>query len=1496
AVAAAAAASPTIRAQAHADVVARDLADETSLSALREHARQSRDATLVVDALVRALRSAPPNVDARLFAARAAELAGWADEQLDDVALAAWAWRRLLVVAPDDKHAQGELGRLASRLAEAEEHLAAADREAGGSIDARRRRVRALLGVPEREGEIVDDVAAILAASPGDQVALSALERAMRRFSGDDLRRAAELRESAGPESTRGAARSERIEAALRRGDVAAALGLATSDVAPEGAPIVVALALRLGGPSELAVGLARAGAALRPRAPYLAAAARAARSAGSIEDARHFAEEAMRDAPRELRGAAELAELAAAHPGALPLDAASNALERALGGIGARGRWALALASVAEASKETPLAAAWTRRAWSLRPGDPEVARLWILRAIAVGDPELIAEVVRATVELVTSLAPIADALAAAMRALFADDARTGEVVARELLGLGAARLAPVRTALIGAQTAPPALLIATEERWLASGASAIERPRVLLAIAETARNSGDFSRAADAAARVIAEPEADPQIKDQALALLAGLAGQPLGPDAELLLRGALAERASVEARRLLDSAPRARVNADLEDKLRAAADALRALGRDLWDLADDRDAALRTWLSGAKLLGEEGVDRLEADIAHFGGEDAARDALFELTRRDEMLDDASARSFARQVRTEAFRLRAFERVLAHPPTWLEPMSLAREAAARASDPAAILPEIEALALRHGRLEVLDEVYGIAAGRAPGRYGARGVHYRAARVLDRVGRGDEALTHAVRAFSSVPSEGAMLMMLERLARGSSRADLAVNALVEAADQADDPAKKATWLDRAASIVGDESTLPEERFDLLLRLFLTAPTARTAEGLVQATRAAIAADPASRETWTERLLRAHRKVESHLGYGERLPVLSVVVRAAGELDGIDRAIDLLAKGVESTPPSDLEPLRAVAEEIAARDPEAARGWLDREKGGGTIRAHLAWGSGDPDRAIELLAEHTPSDVDLDGNPAPELQYLETWAPSARDKRAIARAWEAFGRHHGPAGDLEAARALDEAGQTAEAARMLVDAWRNRENAPPEVVRQILELGRAILPHAGADAALVEMLEADLHANPDGEARDMIVRWREVAELRATRLGDRHGALESLVEGGRLAPADDDLWNEIAELAESIGAHDRLAAALAQRLQRARPDKRVNLLRKLARVLEHDLGRDDEAAERWAELVRLLPLDAEAADALERIAERRGDSAELLDLLRARAARLPVGHAERTRALRRIARELGGVQGRRGEVLSALREVHQQNPGDMEVAVQLSHLARSAGDLGTAAEALMRAFRSATCDNARVHLAIEAARVLLELHDHDTASRLLHEAASGNLEAEPRALDLVRLQLEVAIARSDAREEALARIRLAELDVHSSPDRRAAHFAAAAKSLLSMGETVRAKDLTWKAARALPGDVGIAAQLVELEFAGGARRQASAEDGELLGLLGQIEHSANAPADVLAVIAFGRAELLDLARGAGAGYQDLNAWPEEVKSKALVQL
>lgn len=1498
-----------------------DVADERALAELRDHALANGQPNVLCDALVRALRAAPPAPARWAFRAAALELAHAAEERLEAPALASWALGRARDALGVDEEIERPLGRLQPRADAHAAQLEAALRDAettdrAARVEGRRWAIRLLLDRPDEAAALIRLAEAALDETPGDPIVLKALERVAAAAPADLADAALQVRERASStEAERQQIRQLRAEASIRRGDAAAAHALLTEakDARAAAAPWVLAIAEHVGGTSELAEALATLEMPTpRERAVVLAAAARAARAAGDGARARAFGEEAMRVDPRDVRGAVQLAELAVEAPGSLPGPLAAAALERALAGVGARARWCLALATLAEQAEEPPLASAWTRRAWSLRPGAPEIARAWIRRAVAVGDAELIVEIVRTATAQVSSTAALDAELGLALGALARLEPRLFERTAREILALGGARNAAVRGAILQ-PFAPAPLRLSTLERWLASGTEAAARGAVLLEIATIARDAADAAgrgRAADALCRALAEPAATHDERVRARAMLAAFVDEPLDPDAELGVREAIAQRDAEELAATLATGHVRRLPAGADLRLRAVADAYRALGRDLWDLAEDQDAALRAWLEGALLLGAGGVDRLEADIAHFGGEAAARDALFELAHHvpdvREFLQTDGPWPLGRVANglIGGFQTRAWDRVLRWPPKWVEPVSLAREAAAIAADPAALLPALEEVAARLHRPEMLADVYEIAAGRAAGRYGERGVRYRAARVLDRLARPEEALTQAIRAFGAVPSEGAILVMLQRLARTTGEADATVRALIDAAEQADDTEKRAVWLDRAATIAGEGVEDPSERVDVLLRLFLTAPSAKTIAAVAESIRGAVELDPGSRETWTQRLLRAHRKVEPKLGYVDRLPVLAVVARAVAELADVPAALELIAAGAASTPRSDLDPLREVAEEVARRDPEGAIGWLDRNPAGAVVRAHVAWGAGDADRAITLLVEHAAEPDELgfeeEGDTSGrELALLEAWAGHAQDKRVVAAAWGRFGKA-AAGGEIETVRALLEAGQLEDAAHALVHAWSSREGAEPERLDELVRLAREVLPLIGLYAELANVLEQDLARVADVDVETRVARWRELAVIRGEHLRDRGAALDALVEAGRAMPTNDDLWSEIAEVAESIGAHDRLAAALAQRLQRARPDRRVTLLRKLARVLEHDLGRDAEAAERWAELVRLLPLDAEAADALERIAERRGDRNQLVDLLRSRAGRLPVGHADRTRALRRVARELDAQPGRRAEVLAALREVHRQAPGDGEIALQLARIARSAGDVSTAAEALMRAYRAAPLAPERLGIALDAARALLELHDHDTAGRVLREVSTApGFERDPRALDLLRLELEVAIARGDAREEAQVRLRLAELDVDAPPARRAANAATAARALLSLGEAERARDLAWLAARLVAADAACLALLVEVELgptSGRAAGEARSYDDELLALLAQVPHGAHEAPELLALVAFARAELLDRRDGVGAGYRDLHGWPEEVRAQPLVQL
>ncbi|MBL8722326.1 MAG: hypothetical protein JNL79_40465, partial [Myxococcales bacterium] len=530
---------------------ARDPADEHALAALREHARLRRDPGSVVDALLRGLRGA--ELDSHVVGARAAELAGWADEQLDDPNIAAWAWRKLLERIPEDRRARDELTRLQPRIARASQRQEDARNRATSEDPVVRATAlcglaEILLSRPDRAADAVDVLVSALRADPGRASPLIA--RAIRCLLPAEVE--AVVSAAVAIPELHATAVPLQLELRVRRGDLRGAAQAAQGS--EEASVLELALSVLTGGLPELGRALERYAPTLtvpRERAALLAGAARAFRTASLPIDARRAAEAALRLDSREARGAIELAELAAGSGAdAVGPALASLALERALGLVGARGRWSLALAALAERDEELTLAAAWTRRAWALRPADPEVATAWLRRAVALGDLDLCAEVLETVARSVARLSAIAEPLAHTLRRLASDpEGREAySAAARLLLSLGAARYPAIFTALRENAATHPDLAIAALERWIASSAPVSERGPALLEIAQIAREGasggGDESRAVEALARLLEDPDAPRALREEARKELLSLESTPLDPDAELLVRGVVAD----------------------------------------------------------------------------------------------------------------------------------------------------------------------------------------------------------------------------------------------------------------------------------------------------------------------------------------------------------------------------------------------------------------------------------------------------------------------------------------------------------------------------------------------------------------------------------------------------------------------------------------------------------------------------------------------------------------------------------------------------------------------------------------------------------------------------------------------------------------------------------------------------------------------------------------------------------------------------------------
>ncbi|WP_437925061.1 tetratricopeptide repeat protein [Sorangium sp. So ce291] len=291
----------------------------------------------------------------------------------------------------------------------------------------------------------------------------------------------------------------------------------------------------------------------------------------------------------------------------------------------------------------------------------------------------------------------------------------------------------------------------------------------------------------------------------------------------------------------------------------------------------------------------------------------------------------------------------------------------------------------------------------------------------------------------------------------------------------------------------------------------------------------------------------------------------------------------------------------------------------------------------------EPDERIFLLEDAAAVARDLAGDGERTMRYLEQLLPlqdDARTRAALERLYERHGRHR-PLIDLLTAELPRLAGDAAERLRerialLWIEGAGDAPSALP-VIEQLLDAH----PRSSAAFALLERVlaaippeqapagEAVARATPraarqrsavllarryrEAERPEDLVRvleiqlegadvddrpalLREIVRLRRDALGDEPGAFARLAELVELRPSEPGDRVELAELAERLGRHDRLAEVLAAAEPRAADAQQALALVRDAALLRRDrLG------------------DAEGAIALFRrlfsLAERHGDAA-----------------------------------------------------------------------------------------------------------------------------------------------------------------------------------------------------------------------------------------------------------------------------------------------
>lgn len=1306
-------------AEAWIEAACADPVQSAPFDALRDRAGATGDVEPLVEALVRVVATARPDVTAPrgLLSRLALELASIAEGAGDDPILAVWAYERASAFDPAQADATA-LARAQTEVAVAEreadikkaEH--AADRESGAGREARlealRRLARALGKSPITEERAFATLAAVCRADVRDESAARSLMFVFERAPENVTR--SELYETV---------LRARLEASLpKREHVRARLELASlvrheqsgrrpldellpllerSDLDTFGASHGLLAALAAGSERDEARALVALSIhAERHTAALLAAAASDAfRRAGALSDARKQAERALDLDPACSRGASALARVAASIGGR----EAAVSIERALSSIVPRAWLCDALARCLEDIGEHELAFAWTHRWLALSPSDRR-ATSELLRRCQIGtDERRIADALTWVLAQPDPPNERASLVLDGLVLLYSlDRAKGGQIARRVLDVLGPSAAVRERLATIADDHEDAGLSIALLERTVASDA---EAPADLyLELAHRRSAVGDFDGAAQELLRAT-QAEIDPALILDTADDLEQVAQRDEGPNGSRTLPHGLGSDGLValwEVRARACSAllglgssvrpeedgaepserePRRRTKRAVTRAV--TAEAWRVLGALRWDLAYDPRGAELALYSAAEAAGDLAGYRLYAsDLCELAGPEKGIAALFE---RLASLADApepgrvalalAAGLHAAEHGFATFALEGALAVLEIDPSNAEAISLAESQAAHVE----------------GGDAAIDRVYRSLAARAMGRFGRRAAHYRAARQLERLGARELALRHALEAFEAVPHEGTTWTLLHRLVDPAEGSEEAVRLFQRVAGEARGE-DRIGWIRRAVELSGTSSEGMARRFDVLV----SALEDTTDHGLV-----------ATLFEVVEKL-----GAEGLLPPGSCARITKVAGEMLGRLEGPDgaRAAAQLARVLAEAATAGDEPSEDAALVLVAFDAIEKAVEID-----GELEVYDRIVSAAP--KLALFPEHASPFVHRILTRTEDRQAL-TGPPLLRFASAVADALgdsassadllaEAERREAAPLGASEPPLAPTEdpfadpamfgsLAPAAGAGDRSPDAPSDEEVVPEPLAdpsspsdkpaKPRLELKDSEPPPSSEAADLLSDLQSELlDSTPPPPSAPPSRRGlsgshpaaRPVAELSSIKDG-----FAALFES--VPPPRTDELEEQEEEARRRGDHEAVSTLLEQRIRAASVPDQVRVLKlRRAAVLEQRLARADEAKRELLDVLEQDPDDRSALSFLGDMYEMRDEPASAAPLFERLSGLEDVPPEERRRYAIRAAKAYLDAR----EPALALRPLDALDRSlvDREVALARVEALRSSGDL-----------------------------------------------------------------------------------------------------------------------------------------------------------------------------------------------------------------------
>jgi tetratricopeptide (TPR) repeat protein len=280
----------------------------------------------------------------------------------------------------------------------------------------------------------------------------------------------------------------------------------------------------------------------------------------------------------------------------------------------------------------------------------------------------------------------------------------------------------------------------------------------------------------------------------------------------------------------------------------------------------------------------------------------------------------------------------------------------------------------------------------------------------------------------------------------------------------------------------------------------------------------------------------------------------------------------------------------------------------------------------------------------------------------------------------------------------------------------------------------------GDVAGLVKILSMQVRWAGSGAARKKIL--FRIAELQEKSLADVDASVATLRSILEIDPQERDAIDALDRIFEAGSQHRQRVEILRKRIDMAGDaSARQELWRRVAGLLERDVGDVDEAIAACVSILDENPQDDQALETLARLYEQQGRHRQRLEILERRLALVDGRPADRVALLRQIAGLLEGPLGDPADALGRWREVLEAAPADRDALAALERFLAPGTDGGlrlAAAQALEPIYES----NGRFAELAAVVRVYVEAQT-DARARLeqlmrlasLEESRLGDHEA-----------------------------------------------------------------------------------------------------------------------------------------------------------------